>query len=279
MRLRRNIWFAVICLLLVVATGCRKLVGPTHVTVVDNGRHYVPILQGEILRMFWTIRNDGPQPLVIEEVQPACSAIKLVSSMSDVIIPGDSIVMIFDFDTDKNINMTTHFIRVFGNIEPDGVAEMVFDVNIVRGTIEKIDYEERFFSRSEASAMKGDRKIRESAYDVVPLTTTTWAIMFEVNQAKLKPESMREINRIALLMKENPQIAFDVVGHTDSQGSKRENDELSLRRAEAIVTALEKQGISSSRLTAVGKGSQEPIADNRTEEGRAKNRRVEFVKK
>lgn len=266
-------------MLLVVATGCRKLVGPTNVTVVDNARHYVPILQGEILRMFWTIRNDGPEPLVIEEVQPACSAIKLVSDLPDVIIPGDSLVMIFDFDTDKNINMTTHFIRVFGNIEPDGEAEMVFDVNIVRGTLDKIDYEERFFSRNEASAMSGDRKIRESAYDIVPTTTVTWAIQFEVNQAKLKPEAMREIVRVAQVMKENPHISFDVVGHTDSQGTMRENDELSLLRAQSIVDALVRQGISPTRLSTVGKGSREPIADNRTEEGRAKNRRVEFVKR
>lgn len=265
--------------MLVVTTGCRKLVGPTNVTVVDNGRHYVPILQGEILRMFWTIRNEGPHPLVIEEVQPACSAIKLMSNLPDIVIPGDSVVMIFDFDTDKNINMATHFIRVFGNIEPEGEAEMVFDVNIVRGTLEKIDYEERFFSRSEASAMRGDRKIRESAYDIVPLTTVTWAITFEVNQDKLKPEAMREIGRIALMMKENPHVSFDVVGHTDSQGSMRDNDELSQRRAQAIVDALVKQGISPTRLAAIGKGAREPIADNRTEEGRAQNRRVEFIKK
>ena len=107
----------------------------------------------------------------------------------------------------------------------------------------------------------------------------TYAITFEVGKADLKPESMVEINRIAKLMQENPNLSFEVQGHCDATGSDKVNDPLSQRRAEAIVAALVEQGIAAVRLTAVGKGSHQPIADNRTEEGRAKNRRVEFVKK
>ena len=128
-----------LCSLILLGAGCRKLVGPTKVRIVDNGRHYVPILQGDILRMYWSLHNEGPEPLVIDEVQPACSAIRLMSELPDVVIPGDSIVMIFDFDTDKNTNLATHYIRVFGNIKPSGVAEMLFDVNIVRGTLDLSD--------------------------------------------------------------------------------------------------------------------------------------------
>lgn len=107
----------------------------------------------------------------------------------------------------------------------------------------------------------------------------TYAITFEVGKADLKPESMVEITRIAQLMKDNPNIAFEVQGHCDATGSDKVNDPLSQRRAEAIVAALVEQGIAAARLTAVGKGSHEPIASNTTDEGRAKNRRVEFVKK
>ena len=107
----------------------------------------------------------------------------------------------------------------------------------------------------------------------------TYAITFETGKADLKPESMVEINRIAKLMQENPGLEFEVQGHCDATGSDKVNDPLSQKRAEAIVAALVEQGIAQARLTAVGKGSHQPIASNSTDEGRAKNRRVEFVKK
>ena len=106
----------------------------------------------------------------------------------------------------------------------------------------------------------------------------TYAITFESGKADLKPESIVEINRVAKLMQEHTDLSFEVQGHCDNTGSDAVNDPLSQKRAEAIVAALVKQGIDKSRLTAVGKGSHSPIAPNTTDEGRAKNRRVEFVK-
>ncbi|MBQ4276491.1 MAG: OmpA family protein [Bacteroidaceae bacterium] len=104
-------------------------------------------------------------------------------------------------------------------------------------------------------------------------------ILFETGKATLKPESMIEIQKVAEYMKKNPQARFEVQGHTDNQGSDAVNDPLSQQRAEAVVKALEGMGVDGFNLKAVGKGSHEPIADNSTEDGRAKNRRVEFVKK
>ena len=104
-------------------------------------------------------------------------------------------------------------------------------------------------------------------------------ILFETGKATLKSESMDEIQKVAEYMKKNPTARFEVQGHTDNQGSDKVNDPLSQQRAEAVVKALEEQGVDPFNLRPVGKGSHEPVADNSTEEGRSKNRRVEFVKK
>lgn len=144
--------------------GCRKIVGPTRVHVVDQQRHYLPILQGDILRMYWTIHNGGPEPLVIDEIQPSCSAISLITSYPDVIIKGDSCVMIFDFDTDKNINLAHHKIRIFGNIDPTGVTELEFDINIVRHTTDKSDFEEHYFNTNNADDIHQGRNVRINNY-------------------------------------------------------------------------------------------------------------------
>ena len=104
-------------------------------------------------------------------------------------------------------------------------------------------------------------------------------ILFETGKATLKPESMAEIQKVADYMKKNPSVRFEVQGHTDNQGSDAINDPLSQQRAETVVKALEGLGCDPFNLRPVGKGSHEPVADNSTDAGRAKNRRVEFIKK
>ncbi len=106
----------------------------------------------------------------------------------------------------------------------------------------------------------------------------TYGITFDVGKSTIKPESMGEINRIVQLMTDNPDLCFSVEGHTDSTGNADSNQTLSEARSQAIVAKLTELGIAADRLTASGKGQTSPIADNGTDEGRAKNRRVEFVK-
>jgi outer membrane protein OmpA-like peptidoglycan-associated protein len=106
----------------------------------------------------------------------------------------------------------------------------------------------------------------------------TYGITFDVGKSTIKPESMGEINRIAKLMQDNPDLNFSVEGHTDSTGKADANQKLSDERSAAVVTKLVETGISKDRLQSAGKGQTSPIADNGTDEGRAKNRRVEFIK-
>lgn len=104
-------------------------------------------------------------------------------------------------------------------------------------------------------------------------------INFDTNKAIIKPESMPLVKQIVELMKGQPALKVSVEGHTDNQGNAAANKTLSLNRAKAVIAAVAADGIKADRMTAEGWGQERPVADNRTEEGRAKNRRVELVKK
>jgi outer membrane protein OmpA-like peptidoglycan-associated protein len=107
----------------------------------------------------------------------------------------------------------------------------------------------------------------------------THGILFDVAQATIKPESMGTINEIIKLMKDHADLRFEIQGHTDSDGSAESNRTLSQLRAEAVKEQLTEQGIDASRLTAKGFGESQPIDSNDTAEGKANNRRVEFLRK
>ena len=103
-------------------------------------------------------------------------------------------------------------------------------------------------------------------------------INFDYGKATIKPESMGEINAIYKFLSENGGSKFEVGGYTDADGSDASNLILSQKRADAVKTQLVGMGVDAGRLTAKGYGEAKPIADNATFEGKAQNRRVEFVK-
>ena len=107
---------------------------------------------------------------------------------------------------------------------------------------------------------------------------SVYGIYFDTGKAEIKPESDAAIAEIAELLKNNNALTVYVVGHTDNVGSFDANMKLSKDRAVAVTNALiSKHGIASSRLKAYGVSSLNPIASNKTEDGKAKNRRVELV--
>ncbi|MGX1742593.1 OmpA family protein [Bosea sp. NPDC055353] len=107
-----------------------------------------------------------------------------------------------------------------------------------------------------------------------------YGILFDFDKAEIKPESQPQLQQIAALLKRNPALRLDVVGHTDGQGGAAYNLKLSDARAFAVVADLAmRHGIDRTRLNPVGKGMDQPIASNADEAGRAQNRRVELVKR
>lgn len=102
-------------------------------------------------------------------------------------------------------------------------------------------------------------------------------IQFDYNSATIKPESHELLDDVATILHENPDIELiDVIGHTSSEGSDSVNLKLSKERAASVAAYLGTRGIAATRLSSHGKGEKEPIADNDTDEGKEKNRRVEF---
>jgi outer membrane protein OmpA-like peptidoglycan-associated protein len=102
-------------------------------------------------------------------------------------------------------------------------------------------------------------------------------ILFDVDKTAVKSVAQTNLQNLAASLKNNPETNILIVGHTDNTGSDAHNQDLSVRRADAVKTILAGDGVTAVRLTTTGKGETEPIGDNTTDAGRAQNRRVEIV--
>ena len=102
-------------------------------------------------------------------------------------------------------------------------------------------------------------------------------IYFDPNKTNITPAAAKALDRNGMILKENSQIKVEIGGHTDGSGAEMVNQKLSEKRAQSAKKYLQdKFGISGDRMIAKGYGATKPIADNKTKEGRSKNRRVEF---
>ncbi len=138
------------------------------------------------------------------------------------------------------------------------------------------------FTIVERGAMKQDIVADAAAFaDGIKATghVAVYGIYFDSGRSEIKPESAQAIGEIAKLLKGDPGLKVFVVGHTDATGGVESNLKLSQDRAQAVIQALTRDhGIDATRLRPFGNGPFAPVATNDTDEGRAKNRRVELVK-
>jgi outer membrane protein OmpA-like peptidoglycan-associated protein len=136
---------------------------------------------------------------------------------------------------------------------------------------------------SDSPVELGTVRIAESMPDISQVLASTGkyvshAIQFDTGSDQLRPESINVIKEVAAALQKQPALKLRIEGHTDSTGDAAKNLDLSKRRAESVKGALVKLGISPDRLTTEGFGQTKPLAPNDTPQGRAENRRVEFVR-
>jgi outer membrane protein OmpA-like peptidoglycan-associated protein len=104
-------------------------------------------------------------------------------------------------------------------------------------------------------------------------------VHFDTGKATIRPESQAQIDEAATMMKQSSSLRVEIGGHTDNAGAADANLKRSDSRARSVLQALVQRGVGADRMTAKGYGQAVPVADNRTEEGRARNRRVELVRR
>jgi OmpA-OmpF porin, OOP family len=140
-------------------------------------------------------------------------------------------------------------------------------------------YQDYMLLMVEKQEMKQEISVNELEKQLNKDGFITYYINFDTGKATIKPESEGSVNQIAALLKGVPALKVSIEGHTDNIGTAESNLKLSEDRAKAVMAAVVAKGIAADRMSAVGRGQDAPVADNRKEEGRALNRRVEVVKK
>jgi OmpA-OmpF porin, OOP family len=130
----------------------------------------------------------------------------------------------------------------------------------------------------EMEAMKQDITANEMLETLNKEGFISLNILFETGKSAIKDESLPIVDQVYQLLKLDPSLKISIEGHTDNVGDAATNKKLSNDRAKSVMDALITKGIEKERLSSVGWGQEKPVADNRTEQGKAQNRRVEIIK-
>lgn len=132
----------------------------------------------------------------------------------------------------------------------------------------------RYMDKQEAELKKVKSAAIERQGDKLVVRFNS-AILFDKNKALLKPKSKTDLAEFAQVLKRYPDTDLVIEGHTDNTGKKPRNQKLSVQRAEAVIGFLSAEGVAPTRMTGRGYADDRPVADNKTEDGRKQNRRVE----
>lgn len=226
----------------------------------------------EVIRNYESVLTARGFAIVFTCADKAC----FNGRMNDPYLLGEQI------DTDNGIS-TRYFDHVRYLLARLDRPEGAVHAGILTGEVDQLT--SAFVTVVEAKPMEGDKIAFIDAGQMAQAIgeqrkVDVYGIVFDFDKDTIRPESKPTLDEIAKLLAERPELRLDIVGHTDNQGTAEYNLDLSQRRAASVVAALMRDyGIAAERLTSSGAGLATPVAPNDTEEGRAKNRRVELVAK
>jgi outer membrane protein OmpA-like peptidoglycan-associated protein len=176
--------------------------------------------------------------------------------------------------------------REANNMTADQLKRAQSDLASTKNNLEKTQDQ---LAREKAAREKAEKEAAAALADLQRIAsvkqetrgmviTLSGSVLFATNESTLLPAAILKLNEVAdALIKGNPDANIVIEGHTDSQGQRDYNMQLSQRRADAVRDQLVARGVAADRIKTVGIGPDRPIADNRTPEGRANNRRVEII--
>jgi outer membrane protein OmpA-like peptidoglycan-associated protein len=127
----------------------------------------------------------------------------------------------------------------------------------------------------EMKEVLGDAEVRREGEGIV--INFKEKVLFGFDQSDLNPSAQSSLNKLTNILLKYPDTNIEVIGHTDNKGTNSYNQDLSQRRSAAVSAYLANHNVNSTRLSVKGMGESDPVATNDTEDGRAQNRRVEFV--
>lgn len=152
--------------------SCKTTVPATQIEVYKPIRHYPPVIMGANLKVGYMMYNRGEHPFVFKEILPDCTSITMAAESPTILPPRDSVTLFFTFNTARNVGLTKHHIRIYGNVlNPEdstgvynpGLITLTFDVPIVRHSSDGADYEEYYFAQKPEYEFLVDGTIEEIA--------------------------------------------------------------------------------------------------------------------
>jgi len=133
-----------ILLLVIVMTSCNIKDKKTSLAIVDNDRHYYPVLQGQELDLVFPVKNVGENPFVLEDIITSCGCLIPQKSSIKTIPAGSKGNLILKYNSNKNVGYAKHYVTLYGNFETTDKMEIVFDLHVVPNSLYTKDYEELY---------------------------------------------------------------------------------------------------------------------------------------